>query len=430
MPNPIKYVAKQAMRSSAWKFTSRWLRGQQDYRGIGERFRGDYINAEVMVYFGDTVSKTYQLVQWLPVLEELHKQHRVALMFRRPSAADTIAGLTRLPIVFKRRFQPMMDFIHASDFRLAIYVNNGVMNFQPLGYAPMVHVHVNHGESDKISMVSNQAKAYDRVFVAGQAAVDRHHRALFDFDYAKLVPVGRPQLDIPHTSDLPDSDLRTVMYAPTWEGENEANNYTSVDVFGPQIVKAVLEQPGVRMIYKPHPRVENSKCDAVSNANAQILALIEQANRAGGEHLVAMQGDILGMFNDVSLMITDISSVGLDFLYLKPGTPLLITDRRNDRAQLNDESPITRATPIIDDDSVADVADMICRALDHDEAKSQRERMRSYYFGDGPLGNSMSAFLSAVDTLISQRNTDIDTHGLPRSGDGAEADQGDDTDEN
>ena len=30
----------------------------------------------------------------------------------------------------------------------------------------MLHVHVNHGESDKLSQLLNQVKAYDRVLVA------------------------------------------------------------------------------------------------------------------------------------------------------------------------------------------------------------------------------------------------------------------------
>src|SRR5699024_7026108 len=121
-----------------------------------------------------------------------------------------------------RRFDPLHDFYRANDFKLALILNNVMTNFQSLGYAPMVHVHVNHGESDKLSMVSNQAKAYDRVFVAGQAAVDRHHKALLDFDDRKLVRVGRPQLDVQRISELSSSTARTVMYAPTWEGENRS----------------------------------------------------------------------------------------------------------------------------------------------------------------------------------------------------------------
>ncbi|MGO1264802.1 MAG: CDP-glycerol glycerophosphotransferase family protein, partial [Brevibacterium aurantiacum] len=252
----IRKTALAAVRSSAWKKTSRWIRGSERWVQLEEEFDGSYVKAEVIVYFGDAKSKFYQLQQWIPVLEELHKSHKVAIIFRRPSSLLRARSRTRLPLVLKRRFDPLHTFYHANNFKLALYVNNGMTNFQSLGYAPMVHVHINHGESDKLSMVSNQAKSYDRVFVAGDAAIERHRKALLDFDERALIKVGRPQLDIERISELEPSAVKTVMYAPTWEGENDANNYTSVDLYGSQIVEAALALENTRLIYKPHPRVE------------------------------------------------------------------------------------------------------------------------------------------------------------------------------
>src|SRR5699024_10645121 len=281
-----------------------------------------------------------------------------------------------------------------------IYVNNGVTNFQSLSYAPMVHVHVNHGESDKISMVSNQAKAYDRTLIAGRAALERHRAALLDFDETKLIAVGRPQLDVPREPELPSTALRTLMYAPTWEGENESNNYTSIDLYGPDIVQALLDVPRSRVIYKPHPRVEQTTDAEVAEADARIRELLAEA---GEPHAVKMQGDILAMFTDVDLLVTDISSVGLDFLYLRPDSPLLLTDRRTDAAQLHRDAPISRATPVIDQDSVGAVDSLIRAQLEHDEHVDARSRMRTFYFGDGEIGTSTEAFLSTVTELIDER---------------------------
>ena len=80
------------------------------------------------------------------------------------------------------RFPALMDLYRVLQPKAIIYPNNGLRNFQSLIWAEAVHIHVNHGESDKVSMVSNQAKAYDKVFVAGEAAVRRHRAALVDFD--------------------------------------------------------------------------------------------------------------------------------------------------------------------------------------------------------------------------------------------------------
>ena len=407
MANPVRWVARTAVRSSAWKRTSKWIRGAERWNRLEDEYDGSYVKAEVVVYFGDRSSKFYQLEQWIPVLEELHKEHRVVIVVRKGSALTSVLETTRLPVVFKRRFDPLQTFYHANDFKLALYVNNGMTNFQSLSFAPMVHVHVNHGESDKLSMVSNQAKAYDKVFVAGEAAVERHRRALIDFDESQLVRVGRPQLDIERPLELEPSSARTIMYAPTWEGENDANNYTSVDLFGPQIVEAVLRIPDSRLIYKPHPRVETSKDPEMVEANARILELIEAANSPivdeTLQHQVLMQGDILGMFDTVDLLITDISSVGLDFLYLHPNTPLVLTDRRNDSETLNAEAPISRATPLINESTIDRVESLISEMLNHDSSVEVRHELRRHYFGDGEPGSSSVLFTEALSRLIADR---------------------------
>ena len=173
MKNLIRKAALKAVRSSAWKNTSKWIRGTERWIQLEEEYDGSYVKADIVVYFGDRKSKFYQLNQWIPVLEELHRTHRVVLVMRKGSSLLQAREITRLPMVFKRKFDPLHTFYHANDFKLALYVNNGMTNFQSLSFAPMVHVHVNHGESDKLSMVSNQAKSYDRVFVAGEAAINR-----------------------------------------------------------------------------------------------------------------------------------------------------------------------------------------------------------------------------------------------------------------
>lgn len=406
MKDWLRNRATSVLRSNAWRKASTWIRG---YRApaAGHEIHDIKVPADVVAYFGDNDEKIYQLEQWLPVLEELDKTHRVVLVFRKLNALRAFKRKTHLQKVFIRRFDDLITMYYENDYVLGLYVNNGVTNFQSLSYPQMVHVHVNHGESDKISMVSNQAKAYDKVFVAGQAAIERHRRALLDFDESALVRVGRPQLDIPRESSLVPSNKRTVLYAPTWEGENDSNNYTSIDVYGSRIVEAALTLPNVRLVYKPHPRVQDSADETIAEADDRIRTLIHEANARGGEHLIEMQGDILGMFDDVSLLITDISSVGLDFLYLHPETPIVLTDRRSNRAELDSESPISRVARIIDASTVSTVRQILEESLEADPSVAEREQMRTYYFGDGEPGTSSRQFLSAIEDLIADRRVKL-----------------------
>ncbi|WCE39364.1 CDP-glycerol glycerophosphotransferase family protein [Brevibacterium sp. BDJS002] len=209
------------------------------------------------------------------------------------------------------------------------------------------------------------------------------------------------------------------MYAPTWEGENDANNYTSVDLFGPQIVEATLSLDNTRVIYKPHPRVETSKDSAVAEANARIIELIDGANESIADetrqHQVLMEGDILAMFDAVDLLVTDISSVGLDFLYLQSDKPLVLTDRRDDSGRLNEEAPISLATPIIDGSTVGETSALLQKMLTDDTSAEVRQRLRRYYFGEGEKGTSTVLFTKTISELIAKRTSALENFHFEKS---------------
>jgi CDP-glycerol:poly(glycerophosphate) glycerophosphotransferase len=367
--------------------------------GPGGYVPGESVPGEVVVYFADDPRKLYQLRQWLPVLERLHERHPTVVVTRQQHTFEEVRAQTTLRCVLAPTFPDLVGLYEASDFKVAIYVNNSVHNFQSLTNRRMLHVHVNHGESDKVCMVSNQVKAYDRVFVAGEAAIARHAAALLEFDLGALVPVGRPQLDLHPESMLPPTSRRTILYAPTWEGENESNNYTSVDVFGPAIVAATLAVPDVRVVYKPHPRVVTSPTPAMAAAHARIAAML-----SAEPHRVIENGDILAVLPGCDLMITDVSSVGLDFLYLETAKPLFVTDRRDDRERLHTDAPVSRCADVVDAAGLPVLAHRLGQRLVADLHRPGREELRRHYFGDLLPGESTERFMTAVDEVIAARD--------------------------
>ena len=368
--------------------------------------RSEEVPADIVAYFGDSPVRLYQLRQWLPVLERLNERHRVLVVLRHAASYHELEGVTSLRRVLVPEFAQLTELYTANDYRVALYVNNGARNFQSLSHQTMLHVHISHGESDKISMVSNQAKAYDYVFVAGEAAVRRHRAVLIGFDERKLVPIGRPQLDFVDRSPREPNGRRTVLYAPTWEGENASNNYTSVDLFGARIAAAALSLPTTRLVYKPHPRVPDSAAREIRAAHKSICRLIEDAARrepAAG-HQVVLDDDILNLISGADAMITDVSSVGLDFLYLATDKPLFVTDRRNDRDRLMTDAPVSGAADVVDATTIGSLAPMLAARLEHDEHREARERLRRFYFGDVSLGDSTRLFIDAVSRLVSERD--------------------------
>ena len=361
---------------------------------------------QVIAYFADDPTRVYQLLQWLPVLERLDAVHPVAVLTRDAGSRDVVAERTTLPVLLAPGFNDLAAQYDALDAKVVLYCNNSALNFNSLLDNRMLHVHINHGESDKHSMVSNNAKAYDRVFVAGEAAVQRHRAALMELDEWRLVRIGRPQLDLRPAPLLPPSERRTVLYAPTWEGDADYNCYTSVDVFGADIVRAVLAVPGVRLVYKPHPKVTTSQVAAVREGHQAILDLVERAAEQDPDagHAAVWQGDILAVVPGCDAMITDVSSVGLDWLYLQTDKPILVTDRYDDAERLRQDVPVSRCADVVDAAGLPGLAALVAARLEHDEHRMARAAMRHHYFDDNGVGDSTLRFVEAVGALVELRD--------------------------
>ncbi|QIK75143.1 CDP-glycerol glycerophosphotransferase family protein [Nocardioides piscis] len=362
--------------------------------------------AHALAYYADDPTRSYQLIQWLEVLEVLDAQQPVALVVRDPDVAAILRDRTRLSIFLAPTFSELTELYAALEAKVVLYCNNSALNFQSLVNGEMLHVHINHGESDKQSMASNNAKAYDRVFVAGEAAVQRHLSGLLEFDPARLVRVGRPQLDLRPAPVIEPTTRRTVLYAPTWEGDADYNDYTSVDTIGPEIVRSVLAVPDVRVVYKPHPKVTTSLTPAIQSGHLAILEMIAEAAAREPEagHTTVLTGNILAVMPDCDAMVTDVSSVGLDWLYLCTDKPILITDRHCDPARFRDEVPVSHCADVVDESNVDDLASLLTARLAQDSHHFERHAMRHFYFDDLQVGDSTTRFLEAVAELVRRRD--------------------------
>lgn len=357
---------------------------------------------KVAAFFADTPSKIYQIAQWIPVFEKAPAHLRPVIVTRHAATTEELEKITSLQVIHAKTYDSLMQLLELSKFKALIYVNNSYQNFQTLAYQQAAHIHVNHGESDKISMVSNQSKAYDKVFVAGAAAKDRYLAAVAWLDEKKLIPIGRPQLDLDTRPILEKSALKTITYAPTWEGEDEANNYTSMDCYAMAIIDAAVAQKGCRVVYKPHPRIIDSKDPTINAAHKYIVNRL-----ARGPHEVHLTGDVLSILKDTDLLISDISSVTLDYLYLRPSGAIFLSDRRNNRNELEAESPVAKAAYVIDAISISQLNGSLAKVLEHDELFDRRQEVCRYYFGGIAAGESTAAFYRELEASIAEHDAAV-----------------------
>lgn len=360
---------------------------------------------EVLAYFGDDVSRSYQITQWLPVYEELNKTHKVQIICRQFPTTKHLRKLTSLPVNSVYDFFTLTDLIESNNYKVVLYVNNSFTNFQAMAAKRAFHVHLNHGESDKMSMTSRQMYAYDVVAVAGQAAKDRLKNALIVSDENKEVVIGRPQLDLLQKPLEVNAGRKVLAYAPTWEGDQEANNYSSVDVYGEQIVSAMLKVANTTVLYKPHPKVTTSSNSQIANAHKKILALLESANSKdpNAKHKL-VTGDPMPVLQVADLLVSDVSAVTIDYLYLKPQGAMLMCDRRSNVNDFAQVAPISKAVTVITKENINNIDKLISDHVSGQVDRNSYDSMRNYYFGDTKPGSSINRFIAMVDDLIKRRD--------------------------
>jgi hypothetical protein len=368
---------------------------------------------QIAVYFADTRVNLYQIRQWYAPLAELAKRHPVAIITRSPGATLTLLDESPVPVVYRRRVIDLEEFVAQQDLRLVLYVNQNQKNFQMFRYGRMWHVFVNHGESDKMYMTTNQFKAYDYALVAGQAALDRLSRKLWAYDVEhRAIPIGRPQAD--HFGGelrYPDDDRVVVLYAPTWEGDRPAAAYGSIATHGAVLAAAVLASPRHRLVYRPHPR-SGVISQEYRDAHRAIIAAIADANRAdaGAQHIYDDGPELGWQLAAADVAITDISAMIYD--RLATGKPILVTRPSSPDAEI-DEDGFLGVADWLDAADARDILAIADRALLDPEAREKLATWSTYYFGDTTPGVATQRFHDAIDALIAE----WDRHALIHVGD-------------
>ncbi|WP_223774623.1 hypothetical protein [Streptomyces sp. 135] len=228
----------------------------------------------VGMYFSGGSTSAYQANMWLSTLSKLDGKPLIVLrerfMVQKIDATD-------VPIICFPKVATMFS-LETSTLKMLLHPANAAKTSQVLRIPTIKHAFINHGESDKLSSCNPYAKAYDEVWVAGPAARDRYQLADIGVEDKDVVEVGRPQLSpILPFSGAPTGPYTTVLYAPTWEGWDGNPGNTSVVLAGENIVRELLADPGVRLLYKPHP-MTGSQDPRAGAANERIKAMILAAN--------------------------------------------------------------------------------------------------------------------------------------------------------
>lgn len=237
-----------------------------------------------------------------------------------------------------------------------------------------------HGESDKVVNQSKLLMAYDKLLLAGNLAYKRLIEAKLPLRNNQVVFVGRPQvelfLDIKHVKQI-----KSILYAPTWEGFVEEANYTSISEYGLNLIKSleVLSNHGIKIYFKPHPFTSITKRNNIQKYYSEIIDTVKKSQI----EFIDKNNSIYDYMNNCDLMITDISSVISDFLYTQK--PMILTNpKKYSQETLNNDFQSTKALYILN--NPANINDLLIKIEQNDYLKNMRIDMKNYILGDIPEG--------------------------------------------
>ena len=208
---------------------------------------------EIALFFADNINKIYQIKQWLNVLKELNTRKKILFIVKDRKVLDWLNNNTDFIIIFYNNLNSLISIYNSNNIKVTLYVNNGLRNFHSLINSRTMHIHINHGESDKTSTISNQIKAYDYSFIVAQAGYDKYNLNLIKKDMKKFIKIGRPQLDFIKKANLNlslEEDKKIIIYAPTWEGYYNSMNFSSLSTMGLNIVSKILSDDSYFLIYR------------------------------------------------------------------------------------------------------------------------------------------------------------------------------------
>lgn len=283
------------------------------------------------------------------------------------------------------------------------YVHNAMSNLRYMTVREVKHIWLGHGDSDKPASVFDRHAKYDLLVASGTAAIDRYTDAGVHIPREKFVVLGRPQVHEIESAKAPIAsvDRPVVLYAPTWQGKNDAVDFSSLTV-GAEIVRALVGRADI--MFRPHP---------LSSRAAMFKPLVEEIDAllaadtadpsTPGKHVWGEQPNqtwsIFECMNRSDALVSDVSSVVSD--WLQSGKPYAMVSTRWNEAAFREQFPVARAGYVLRGD-LSNAATLFDDMLGGDSLKDERMALRTRVLGGFDGNESAEAFAAYFHEMFSR----------------------------
>lgn len=350
------------------------------------------------VYWDVPNGPAYQLSMWLPYLDQINE--RFVIILRTGASFPLVTEMTStVPVILAKSLTELEETVVPS-LTTVFYVNNAARNGHYIRHAELTHVQLLHGDSDKAPSYNPVTAMFDKIFVAGQAGIDRYAAHGVHIPADRFEIVGRPQVDrvVQSEEHIGGVEVPHVLYAPTWQGYRGDSNYSSLP-HAESLIASLIER-GVRVTFRPHPY---SYADPASKALLERVKAIlaEDSERTGRAHVFGKPAEdertIVDCFNEADAMLADVSSVIPDFLF--SNKPFALVATLPDLDEFVAEFPLASVAYVVDDD-LANLNVVLDDLLKRDPIREERIRARAHYLGDFPPDNYANVFVTAARRLL------------------------------
>ena len=293
-----------------------------------------------------------------------------------------------------------LDRLLVPSIKALFYVQNAQRNEIFMSRKGIVHVWLNHGDSDKPANFNPRHATYDRLVVCGQAGIDRYERHGIHVDPHKFDVLGRPQASgiNPARGPIGTLDTKVVFYGPTWQGLDDAVNFSSLEK-GPEIVRELIKRD-VTVVFRPHPLSYRWRIRrAVVKEIHEILAADKKAS--GRQHVFGTKADktwsVVDCTNASDALISDVSSVVSDFLQSEK--PYAMMSMRASVDDFRAEFSVAETGYVVLGD-LSNLGEMLDAMLGPDPLAEARSARKRYVLGDFTGDESAEAFAQYVRRLV------------------------------
>lgn len=353
----------------------------------------------IIFYFSGNIVSDFHILTWYKYIKNTNI--KFIIMTRESNYINKLLEhIKDTPIIYARTIKDI-DFFLPSSVKIALYANNGAKNTHLVRFNNITHIQLLHGDSEKLPSFNPISKMYDKLFVAGQRAIDRYYENDVFIPKENFVIIGRPQVsDIEVAKEkvnIGKKEIITVLVAPTWHGHYEDTNYSSVMKMADIVDCLLSRKEKIKIIFRPHPYINMDL-----EENKEYFSNIEKSlKQDSNEHIFDSKNNIFDDFNQSDFIVTDISSVPVDYLYsLKPIVHIDVNNLEQELKTNIVYKEYSKCVYLIKND-FSNANKVIDEVLYSDNLFEARKRVKNYYHGefDIPLQDVFTRELERVLNL-------------------------------